>query len=436
MVGAIMLGRALERTAVRKREEAEQLRRELAQQCEDAERQNEALKLQLQKLEDGDDGEDGGGAAELDELRARLQRLADEKDTNQRMYEKRRAERMRTDLVARQLEAKLETLDMEVHRKRAEIEKQEDVNLQEERRIQELAGQREQLTSVLGGLKRELMVLNDLYKQSLREEKTMEVNLEYEAMACKKINDEIEKMKAKIADQEATSAARERAYREEAVRLQTLKEERVALTATYRREMQREERRLSAGGSSGGALLPSAITITDASQSSSTGLHHDSNDPFRVLVEPTASQQVAASASANAGGASTGAVYAGGGNPFGLGFGYSEASSSEAIGLPRAVGYAYTAASATNPFAPVATASPMTRSVAAAAGDSDNPFGDPFAASDVQPLPLTTGCGGDDPFGAAGLAFGDHHRAAASPTAAVFDDPFSTSAAGAGNPFG
>ena len=37
------------------------------------------------------------------------------------------------------------------------------------------------------GLKRELTMLNDLYKQSLREEKTLEVNLEYEVMACKKV---------------------------------------------------------------------------------------------------------------------------------------------------------------------------------------------------------------------------------------------------------
>lgn len=61
----------------------------------------------------------------------------------------------------------------------------------EERRIEELSQQRDQLIGVLGGLKRELMTLNDVYKNKLREEKTIEVNLEYETMACRKIDDEV-----------------------------------------------------------------------------------------------------------------------------------------------------------------------------------------------------------------------------------------------------
>lgn len=148
-------------------------------------------------------------------------------------------------------------------------------------------------------------------------------------MQLKKSCFQIEKMKAKIADQEKRAHAREQAYREEEARVHALKDERMELTAIYRREMELDEQRLSARHR---IVLPPS----------------DEENPFGVPSQPIA-----------------------GGNPFGPGFGYSINSLQSTSD----------ASSSMNPFG--STIADTTTQDTAEVDGATNPFlQDPFAQYD------------------------------------------------------
>jgi hypothetical protein len=159
------------------------------------------------------------------------------------------------------------------------------LNAQQTGRLGELAGRWDELAAGLAASKQMLAVLNEEYKQALREEKTMEVNLEYEVMACKKLSDELARMKGKLTGQQMVLQSRSRAYEEQSAVLRGLQAERRGLRAR-------------------GAPAPGT-------------------NPFEPEPEPA----VTAGATAP--------TYGSGSNPFGEGFGYSVTSASSECHHPQ-----------------------------------------------------------------------------------------------------
>jgi chromosome segregation ATPase len=214
-------------------------------------------------------------------LREQLEKLKLQLTENSRLYQRKIQAGAESEEATRQLREEIAGLEIESHRQKHAIEKQTEINAATEAQLAELKATSSTLRSTIASNTEGLVKLQARYLDLAKDVKTMEVNLEYEKMACKKAEEEVVRQQAKLDEQNHVLWERKQSYEEHSRKLEGLQDQRSVLEA---RERQAEFGTAAAAASVAGASGGGAVAATATTAPAVVGRPSPSKNPFTNMV--------------------------------------------------------------------------------------------------------------------------------------------------------